>query len=271
MVAFLRASLVLLPLFLTGCAQFWDDVTSHPFDANVLFHEPDPVQVLRTSSDGDARARALRHLQEPKQHGGTDQAQEEVIQIVCKIATTDRQPYCRLCAIRALGRFKDPRAGEALVAAYHQADGGRSNEIQQAGYPGSLSGFQAETATHIRCEALVALGESGNPAALELLIQVLGQPPVEGAEQEQQFVMDQKIAAARALAHFSDPRVAEALLKVLKTEKDVALRNRACESLKTLTGKDLPADFQAWDDALHHQGNGAAPPPARKGKLFQLF
>ena len=41
-------------------------------DAAGRFVKPDPLVVLRDSSDGDERAKALRALQEPKPNGGTD-------------------------------------------------------------------------------------------------------------------------------------------------------------------------------------------------------
>lgn len=38
---------------------------------------------------------------------------------------------------------------------------------------------------------------------------------------------------------------------MLRTDQDVALRNRATESLRTITGKELPADYEAWADFLN--------------------
>ena len=58
---------------LCGCANFWDDVTSRDFKIKSLWEpRPNPMVVLRDSTDGDERAKALRALQEPKQHGGSD-------------------------------------------------------------------------------------------------------------------------------------------------------------------------------------------------------
>src|SRR5262249_36635867 len=72
---------------------------------------------------------------------------------------------------------------------------------------------------------------------------------------DQQQDMDQRIAAARALAHFPQYQAADALVSVLRTERDsVALRNRVHESLREMTGEDLPPDAQAWADFLHKSG-----------------
>src|SRR5246127_1632174 len=42
---------------LSGCANFWDDVTSRDFHLGEFFHKPNPFMVLRDSDDGNRRAR----------------------------------------------------------------------------------------------------------------------------------------------------------------------------------------------------------------------
>src|SRR5690348_15957930 len=56
-----------IALSLSGCANFWDDVTSRDFHLGEFFRKPNPFLVLRDSDDGNRRARALRALEEPKQ------------------------------------------------------------------------------------------------------------------------------------------------------------------------------------------------------------
>ena len=75
-------------------------------------------------------------------------------------------------------------------------------------------------------------------------------PRAEGADLDQRMVMDERIAAARALSHFNQRPAAQALVKVLQTEKDVALRDRVHESLQVATGKEFPPDPAAWDQYL---------------------
>src|SRR5262249_60602119 len=66
---------------LCGCANFWDDVTSRDFKVSSLWTaRPAPLLILRDSNDGDERARALRALREPKQHGGSAPGQDMGIQ-----------------------------------------------------------------------------------------------------------------------------------------------------------------------------------------------
>src|SRR5271166_6353563 len=73
----MAAGLWLLPavcLGLGGCANFWDDVTARDFNFKAYFFgpKPDPLVVLRDTTDGNKRARALASLKEPHQTGGSD-------------------------------------------------------------------------------------------------------------------------------------------------------------------------------------------------------
>jgi HEAT repeat protein len=264
---------LLVPLAISslgGCAS-WDDVTSKDFKFKDLYTKPDPMEVLRTSTDGDRRAAALRRLQEPKQHGGTDQQQDEMIELLAKTATTDKQVLCRMAAIRTLGRFKDPRAAKALQMAYDQASGPDTPvDVRTASYTAGAGNFMPENSTVLRCQTLVAMGETKDPATVDLLVRVLKQPPVDGTAEERQQNLDERIAAARALGNFNQPQAIEALLQVLKTEKDVALHDRAHESLQSATGKKLPADPQAWDEALH-PGDKEGDAAPKKEKWFGWF
>ena len=56
--ALFLAGPVLAALGLTGCADFWDEVTSKDFKVKTLFVHEDPVVVLRETSDGDSCASA---------------------------------------------------------------------------------------------------------------------------------------------------------------------------------------------------------------------
>ena len=73
------AGAALTSLGLSGCAGFWDDVTSKDFKVQAMFVTPNPLLVLRDSTDGDKRAKALRALTEPKQNGGSDEDQDAVV------------------------------------------------------------------------------------------------------------------------------------------------------------------------------------------------
>lgn len=231
----LLPALTALTLAMSGCANFWDQVTSRDFDFQSLFVTPNPFQVLEKSTDGTQRAKALASLREPNQHGGKPEEQEVVVKILVAAATTDRQPLCRLAAIKSLGHFKDPRAVEALKEAYFKPD------------------FPAETNTILKEQALAALGHTGSPAARDFLVLVAREPPPtqESNETVKQQTLDIRLTAVRALANFNHYEVAETLVQVLKNEKDAALRDRAHESLQMVTGKRLPPDAKEWDNLIH--------------------
>jgi hypothetical protein len=235
------AGAALLGLGLSGCAQFWDDITSRdrPFSQRwkEIWHKPDPLVVLRDSQDGDRRAAAMRRLEEPKQHKGTDQEQDLIFEILSKAAVADPQPLCRLVAIDKLGHFKDPRAPKTLEAAFYGVD--------------TIPGQFANMTTRIQCAALNAMGNTGNTEVVPLLAQVLREPPADRSD-EAQHRNDRCAAAARALAHFNDAQATDALLRMMQNKKeDLALRDVAYLSLRDSTGKVLPNDPQKWDEFLH--------------------
>lgn len=263
------AGVAVTGLWLCGCAGFWEDVTSRDFKMKAFFSKPNPLVVLRDSTDGDQRARALLALREPRRHGGSDQEQDVVVRILTAAATTERQPLCRLAAIDALGRFQDPRAVQALKDAFYAA--ATFTPPKDAGAALAYGVFPSSTpppdlVTRIQCAALTSLGQTGNPAAVELLVRALHEPQGVG-DQENQQATDRRIAAARALAKFNTPDATHALVEILQKEKDVALRDRAHESLQAATGRRLPPDAKAWTEALGepgvpHLASGPATPPA---------
>lgn len=237
-------SAVVVCCALSGCAGFWDEVTSRDFKFKDMFKPaPDPLWVIRNSNDGDKKSKALQNLKEPLRNGGNQQEQDVIVKLLVESAVRDPQPLCRLAAISSLQNFKDPRAAQALIDAYDQAF------YFQRDRPDAMETIQEQ--------ALQALGVNGNPIAVNRLVSVLRQTQLTGNEKEKQNDLDQRMYAARALAHFPQYQSAEALVSVLRTEQNVALRNRATESLREITGEDLPADAQVWTDFLHKSGKDA--------------
>jgi hypothetical protein len=218
---------------LPGCAGFWDEVTSRDFKFQDLYTKPNPLQVLKDSNDGDHRARALRALQEPKQNGGSQQEQDAVLKILVTAASAESQFLCRVAAVQSLGRFQDPRAVSGLTDAFYNS----------GSYP-------QEQATRLQCLVAQALGETHNPAAVPFLVKVARGAPAEGSAQEKQQVLDVRIAAAKALGAFHNRQASEGLVRLLQTDKDVALCNCVFESLQSTTGRKLPSDFKDFDDLL---------------------
>jgi HEAT repeat protein len=269
---------------LTGCAGTYDLVTSQRFKErpfHTLFASEDPIEVLEKVQEGDDRVRAMRNLKEPRENCGTAAQQDRVIAILQASATTEKRPLCRLAAVEALGRFKDPRAGQILIAAYHNApnDGGPTAgagspegvtpaAVSGLAIKGALSTFTPETVTTLQCLSLEAIGKTRSADGLQLLLQVASapaeRPKLGGVQPAGALVsleatnlpsegdkIDVRLAAIRALGNYEkDPSATRALVGVLRADKDVAVRGRAHESLVKITGQDLPADGQAWANWL---------------------
>jgi hypothetical protein len=232
-----------------GCASTWDEVTSRERDYREIFWlKPDPLETIRTTTDGERRGKALARLKEPLQNGGTAQDQDAYLKILSTAALQDREPMCRLGAIRALGEFKDPRAARTLEDVY-----------QQPKLP-----FTQDFNVMIRQQALASLERMANEESRHLLIRVARQPgpAIDASFTDRQQTQDEKIIAIRALGRYKQPECADTLVYILETEKDVALRDRAHEALRESTGKDLPPDARAWRAALSGQTPAVAHEPS---------
>ena len=209
---------------LCGCAGFWDEVTSHNFDIHHFFETPNPLLVLQNSDDGDQRAKALRALREPNQHGGTPQDQEAVVNILVTAASKERQFLCRMAAIESLGYFHDPRAVDGLIKAFYASPT-----------------YSPELANRLQIQVVSALGRTHQPAAEQFLLTVVQEKAqVEGSDQDKQQNLDVRVAATRALGNFSDASVNQLLQGMVKTEKDVALRDCAKDALAAANGQKPP-------------------------------
>lgn len=255
------AGAALLGLGLCGCSHSWDEITSREFHFKNMFDAaPEPLVVLKEDKDGDHRAKALRALGKPRYYEGPAGQREEALQYLMAAAVTDPHPLCRICAIQSLGKYKDPRSVDALKQAYYQA-------------PPLAGTFQSEVVARIQCQALTALGETHHPSAVDFLVQAVKQPQADNSEQDRQQTLDIRIAAARALGNYSHYQATEALVQVLETDRDVALRDRAHESLREATGKDLPPDPKAWDNLIHtasfQKPQGESNREAARGSLKQ--
>ncbi len=221
---------------LTGCAGFWEELTSRERDWNYVtgIGKPHPLTVVERSTDGARRAEALGLLKEPILNGGTQQDQDAYLNILGTAAQSDPLPLCRLQAIRALGKFKDPRAARRLEEVYRQRN------MHPITMPDQIA--------MIRKEALVALEQTGDKDARHLLVAVARQPgpSLESNLTDRQQTQDEKLIAIRALGKYRDAETVEALKFVMRTEKDIALRHRTLDSLEQATGMKWPSQREAW-------------------------
>jgi HEAT repeat protein len=235
-----------------GCEHFWDDITAHSpqggfrndmaFRWQLLTHKDEPLVVLRDSHDGDMRARAYRELQEPKLHGGSDQDQEAMLKILGTAAKSERSPVCRVAAIETLGKFKDPRAADALVEAFT-----------------SPINF-GDKSPVVRIAIVRSLAEIGDPKGVGVLTQALAFGPE----------MDVRITAAEGLAKFQTSESTTALLRVLRNDKDVALRFEASQSLEKITGKkEMHPNAEEWDNYFRQVAASGEPKPKESRSLLR--
>jgi HEAT repeat protein len=235
-----------LGMAVAGCAHDWDEITSRDFKFKDMFVSPDPMAVLRDNPDGDARAKAIAKLKEPKKHGGSDAQETEAIELLTRQATTVPEPLCRLEAIRALGRFDDPRTTAPLIQSYYNA--------------GNEKNFTPEISNQIRTCAVDGLGHKTQPEAMALLVQVAtpakAPNPVQpagftgGSGSDSLGTRDVRLAAVRALGMTHDRQAIPVLLLHL-SDKDVAVRDAAHASLKAITGlKEVEPDAQSWQTAM---------------------
>lgn len=256
---------------LSGCASTWDAVTSRDFRKapfHSTFGSDDPMVVLRTKVDGDARAKAMRNLKEPAAGKGSAAEQDEALQILGNAATTNPSPVLRAAAVDALGRFKDPRALPLLIAAYHKADGLDDAARKVADRDGDLvpvagrgaatpdpfsltgpAGFPPEFVVGVRSRVIDALAATDRPEAVRFLADV-----ATGQTQKETDPDDQKVrvAAVRGLGRMRHKESVVALAKVLQTDgkKDILMADSAHKGLVDLTGKKLPADGDKWAEVI---------------------
>ena len=81
--------------------------------------------------------------------------------------------------------------------------------------------------------------------------------PIEASLSDRQQTLGERLAAVRGLARFKQYDAIETLVHVMETERDVALRQCAYESLREATGKNLPPEATAWRQLLRDPGSPA--------------
>lgn len=234
-------ALGMLTLSAAGCASFWDEVFSRERDLGRYFNPPHPLVTIMESSDGELRAKALAALREPAQHGGSQQDQDKYIEILTTAAKADHDPYCRLCAIQALGSFKDARAAKAL------------DDLLSTQYP-----FTQDFNYMIRQATLRSLAKIDTEDARRRLISIANSPKAafDAASLDRQETLDERLIAVTAMGKYRDAASTESLVSILdraEKEKDWAVRDAAHQSLQESTGKTLPPDPQVWRMALAGQ------------------
>jgi hypothetical protein len=154
-----------------------------------------------------------------------------VVRLMCLLAKSDPDPMVRASACRVLGRMK----GEDVVRTL------------------SLI-VSKDRDDYVRTDAAAALGRQGAPEGL---------PALAGALQNDKDV-DVRVAAAEGLRFIRSKEAAEALAAGVAST-DIAVARRCWESLRYMTGQDLPCQGEPWTTYLAAAENplaGYGKPPA---------
>lgn len=278
----------------------WDAVTSRKFrdepfkTVGHVISPEDPMVVLRADPprSGDERAKAMLRLKEPSRNGGTQQDQDQIVEMLERTATSDSSPVLRNAAIAALGRFEDERAPRALMLAYQKADGRTEQQLKTGPAAvlaiGGLSagraptrpgiemaqlagptGYAPDTVAALRCRCLESLGRTHRPEAARFLAAVAGAGGADIAPAGSDDV-EVRQAAVRGLGQCRQPEAVAALAQVLSAEagKDPPLARGAHAGLVRLTGKKLPPDPQVWNEVVQ-AGVTIAPEPTWAENVMQ--
>jgi len=237
------SALAAVCLGLTGCAGFHEDMTSyHPHGDNYLDHfghrislvmfPPKPQEVLAKSRNNDLRARAYRQIWEPLEtRGGTQKEQDIVVRNLIDGIRTERSGHCRAAAVQTLGEFKDPRAKEFFIQCF--------KEKEQVAF--------LDRDPIVRIAALQVAAKLRDPIAVDILAEAARFDPLP----------EVRIVAIQGLGNYPNQQAVAVLLEELKKEEqkevrhqDVAIRHTIGESLDKITGKQLPARAEAWEQYL---------------------
>jgi len=191
--------------------------------------------------------------------------EESVIALFCLVAMTDADPLVRGAAVRGLAKMENQgvRIGGS--------DGGTETTLQKlvSDYPGADSNGDGkldvlETLSyvavndkdhHVRTDAVEALGRRVPPEGMPAVVEAL----------QKDTRSDVRIMAAEALRRFRDTDAARTLVATLN-DRDLAVGQKAWESLRYMTGQDLPRTPEAWTEYFA----SAEQPFARYGKAPKL-
>ena len=184
------------------------------------------------SPKADERREALDALAAKNEARGIP----SVVKIFCIVARSDKDTMVRDAAVRGLAQMQGEGVLEALsdVVANDRSD-------------------------YVRREAVLSLARRVPPEGATAMIQAL----------KSDASPDVRLAAAEHLRRFRDKAAAETLAAVLQ-DTDVAVALRAWESLRYMTGQDLPRQTTPWaeflasgDDPFTGYGK---PPPLPRGE-----
>jgi HEAT repeat protein len=183
-----------------------------------LFPPPTVARVVQVESDlADERREALQAVaRDPK---ATDI--EAVVRLYAIVARSDDDALVRSAAVRGLADMKGKDVIETLAHVVVN-----------------------DSSPLVRRDAAKALGVQADEAGVPALVAALA------ADQD----MDVRVEAAASLGVFRNKAAAEALARAVE-QKNIAVARRAWQSLRYVTGQDLPRQTHVWMEYLAAAGD----------------
>ncbi|WDI42658.1 HEAT repeat domain-containing protein [Bremerella sp. P1] len=210
--------LVALLLGLTGCASNGAIV-----DPIIWWDKDDPADLAKYGPTPVQRIEALDDLASSAGGMSAERRAEEAATIA-KALPEEQNEVIRVHMLRSLAKLNTPDAFAAIKSSLFDSD------------------------ADVRRAAVVALGESKNPEAVDALADVL--------IRDRDY--DVRVTAATALGEFKTPKAKEALVPALDA-RDPAMRFAAIESLRKTSNVDYQGDTAKWREFA--MGGNPEPPP----------
>lgn len=210
--------LIALVLGLTGCASNGAIV-----DPIIWWDKDDPADYAKYGPTPIQRIEALDQLASSARGMSPERRTEEAARLA-KALPEEQNEVIRVHMLRSLAKLNTPEAFTAIKSSIYDND------------------------PYVRREAVVALGTSKNPEAIDALGDVL--------IRDRDY--DVRVAAATALGEFKSPKAKEALVPALDA-RDPAMRFAAIESLRKTSNVDYQGDTAKWREFA--MGGNPEPPP----------
>jgi HEAT repeat protein len=198
-----------------------------------LFPPPVATQLVRVESDRpDDRREALQAI---AADSGARRL-PSVVKVFCIVAKSDKDSMVRSAAVRGLAVMEGEEVVKTLGAVATR-----------------------DESPYVRMDSCRAIGQQKDTGAAAPLMEVLCGDRM----------ADVRVAAAEALRNFKDKAVLKALVTALD-DSSLAVSRKAWESLRYMTGQNMPRKAEAWSDFLTNAENPfdmyGRMPPMPKGE-----
>ncbi|HUU90665.1 MAG TPA: HEAT repeat domain-containing protein, partial [Phycisphaerae bacterium] len=191
--------------------------------------------------------------------------EESVIVLFCLVAVTDDDPLVRGAAVRGMAKMEN----QGVRIAAPESSGETTLQKLLKNYPGADANGDGkldvletlsyaavnDTDRHVRADAVEALGCRVPPEGMPAVVKAL----------QNDTSPDVRIKSAETLGQFRDTDAAQTLVAMLN-DRNLAVGQKAWESLRYMTGQDLARTPEVWTEYFA----SAEQPFARYGKAPKL-